>query len=141
LGLRFGSQELVDEILNKQDVDTELMSRLAGLTLSLLLVGIDAPGNKDWQYAIILKNGTFTSVKVEIQPAPSNLRGPGFDNKNFDFKVVADHQILYKLVIGEIDLVQAIQAVKLEGDFGKLMMQMTGINGLLSFLAAMDIDP
>ena len=141
MGLRLGSQELVDEILNRQDVDPELMSQLTGLTLKLLLVGTDAPGNEDWQYAITLKNGTFTSVKVEIQPAPSNLRSPGFDKNRYDFKVVGEHQLLYKLVTGEIDLVNAIQAVKLEGDFGKLIMQMTGVNGLLSFLAAMDLDP
>jgi len=58
-----------------------------------------------------------------------------------DAKAIADHQTLFELVSGKLDLVNAITKVKIEGDMGKLMKQLDGFIGFLGFLATMDIEP
>ena len=58
-----------------------------------------------------------------------------------DAKAIADHQTLFELVSGKLDLVNAITKVKIEGYMGKLMKQLDGFIGFLGFLATMDIEP
>ena len=140
MGFVLGSQELVDEMLRKQDEDPELKARLKGLNINLLLVGTDAPGNSDWQYAIKCKNGRFTSVDVETLPAPSKFRDKPFDKDIFTFKAIGDHRKLVDLVTGKIGLLEAMQVARIEGDAGALVTQFAGITGLLDFMAAMDIE-
>lgn len=138
---RLGSRELVDEILKNQDRDPELKDRLQKLTIRLLLVGTDAPGGSDWQYAITLQKGRFVSVEVDTRPAPSELRDLSLQKELFDFKAVGDHHTLVDLVTGKINLLEAMQMVKLEGDAGSLVSQYDGITGLLDFLASMGLEP
>lgn len=141
MAFRLGSQELVDEILNKQDQDPELKVRLKNLTIRLLLVGTDAPGGNDWQYAITLQKGQFVSVDVDTKPAPSELREPSLNKELFDLKAIGNHQTLVDLVTGKIDLLEAMQKVRIEGDAGSLVTQYDGITGLLDFLASMGLEP
>jgi hypothetical protein len=141
MAFRLGSQELVDEILTKQDEDPELQGRLKKLSIRLLLVGTDAPGGNDWQYAITLQKGKFVSVEVETKPAPSELRELSLNKELFDFKAIGDHRTLFDLVTGKIDLLEAMQKVKLVGDAGSLVTQYEGITRLLEFLASMGLEP
>jgi len=141
MGFKYGSQELVDEILRMQDEDPEIKAKLKGLSFNLILVGTDAPGNVDWQYAISLDKGKFTNVDVDIQPAQSDLRGEKFDKEKFDAKVISDHDTLYKLVTGRSDVMDVIQKVKVIGDFGKFISQLKGFTGFIEFLSTIDIDP
>jgi hypothetical protein len=141
MAFRLGSQEMVDEMLKKQDEDPELKARLKKLSLRLLLVGTDTPGGQDWQYAITLQKGRFTSVEVDTRPAPSELRDLSLNKELFDFKAVGDHLTLVELVTGKINLLEAMQKVKLEGDVGQLVTQYDGISGLLDFMASMGLEP
>jgi hypothetical protein len=140
MGIKLGTQDLTNEIFRRQESDPEFQKRLKGLTFNLLLVGTDAPGNQDWQYSIILQKGKFISVGLDVKPAPSDLREPTFDKDKFDAKAFGDHQTLYELVSGKLDLLEAIQKVKIEGDFGKLMNQLAGFMSFLEFLSTMDIE-
>ena len=139
--IKLGTQDLTNEIFRRQEEDAEFKSRLKGLTFNLLLVGTDNPDGNDWQYAIELQKGQFANVGLDVQPAPSELRNPIFDKDKFDAKAISDHQTLYELVSGKLDLVNAITKVKIEGDIGKLMKQLDGFIGFLAFLATMDIEP
>lgn len=139
--IKLGTQDLTNEIFKRQAEDAEFQSRLKGLTFNLLLVGTDNPDGNDWQYAIELHNGQFVNVGLDVQPAPSDLRSTSFDKKKFDAKAISDHQTLFELVSGKLDLVNAITKVKIEGDMGKLMKQLDGFIGFLQFLAIMDIEP
>lgn len=142
MSIKLGTQDLTDEIFKRQEGDAEFQSRLKGLTFNLLLVGTDNPDGNDWQYAIELHDGRFVNVRLDVQPAPSDgLRSTNFDKKNFDAKAISDHQTLFELVSGKLDLVKAITKVKIEGDMGKLMKQLDGFIGFLQFLATMDIEP
>lgn len=141
MGLNLGSQQLTEEIFRRQESDEGFQDKLKGLTFNLILVGTDAPGNVDWQYSIKLQKGKFVSVNLDVQPAPSKLREPSFDKVAFDAKAISEHQVLVDLVTGNLSLLSAVAKVKIEGDFGKLMSQMTGFMGFLECLSSMGIEP
>ena len=141
MSIKLGTQDLTNEIFRRQEEDSEFQSRLKGLTFNLLLVGTDNPDGNDWQYAIELQKGQFVNVGLDVQPTPSELRNPVFDKDRFDAKAISDHQTLYELVSGNLDLVNAITKVKIEGDIGLLIKQLDGFIGFLGFLATMDIEP
>lgn len=140
MSIKLGTQDLTDEIFKRQESDPEFQERLKGLTFSLLLVGTGDPENNDWQYSIILRDGKFISVGLDVKPSPSDLGEPAFDKNKFDAKAVSDHQTLFELVSGKLDLLEAITKVKIEGDFGKLMNQLAGFMSFLEFLSTMDIE-
>jgi hypothetical protein len=140
MGLILGSQELVDAIAKRQEEDPEFRKTMEGLTVGILFAATDCPGNEDRQYAIKIEKGTFTGVGVEIEPAPSKLREPTFDKEEFDFKAIGDYESFSGLLRGKIDLVEFITKVKLEGDFGKPLSQLTRLTGFLDVLATMDLE-
>jgi hypothetical protein len=135
------AQEMVNEMLRLQDADPEFRARLKGLNFSFILLGTDAPVNEDRQVEIILKDGHFVSVGVNIKPAPSDLRNLTFDKTKFDAKIVGDHQTIFELISGEIDLFEAIKRVRIEGDFGKLITKASGFMGFIQYLSTCDIEP
>jgi hypothetical protein len=141
MGLRLGSQELVDAILKRQDEDPAFRKVFHGLSLNVLFVATDGPGNVDRQYHITIQNGKFTNVKVDIQPAPSKLRDPDFDKTKFDYKAIGDHKLFFDLLQGRMDLIQWIPKVRLEGDFGKPISQLAALGKLLDVLSKMDLEP
>jgi len=138
---RLGTQELADECMLRQDVDPFFQEKLKGLTIKLLFVGTDCPGDEDRQLAIELAGGRFVDIVVSAKPAPSDLRTAPFDNTKYDFRVQAPQQTLVDLIHGKIDLITAIQLVKIEGDIGKLMSQAAGFIGFIELLSTMDIVP
>jgi len=140
MGLRLGSQELVDAIAKRQEEDPEFRKTMEGLSVGILFAATDCPGNEDRQYAIKIENGRFTGVGVDVEPAPSKLREPSFDKEEFDYKAIGDYKSFAGLLRGEIDILQWIAKVKLEGDFGKSLSQLTRLTGFLDVLSTMDLD-
>ena len=140
MGLRLGSQELVDAIAKRQEEDPEFRKTMKGLSVGILFAATDCPGNEDRQYAIKIENGRFTGVGVDVEPAPSKLREPSFDKEEFDYKAIGDYKSFAGLLRGEIDILQWIAKVKLEGDFGKSLSQLTRLTGFLDVLSTMDLD-
>jgi hypothetical protein len=141
MGFRLFTEELRDEIMKKQREDPELQEKLKGLTFRLLLVGTDAPGGEDRQLAINLQAGKFINVGVSKDPAPSYLRNASFDRMKFDAKVIGDHQTLFDLVTGKLDLLSAFDKVHIEGDTSKLSAQLPGFIGFIEYLSTMNIEP
>lgn len=135
------TREMVDEMLRLQDSDPEFRARLKGLNFSFILLGTDAPGSEDRQLEIILKDGHFVSVNVDIKPAPSDLRSPTFDKTRLDAKIIGDHQTIFELISGKLDLIEAIKKVRIEGDFGKLITKASGFMGFIQYLSTRDIEP
>lgn len=140
MGLRLGSQELVDAIAKRQEEDPEFRKTMEGLSVGILFAATDCPGNEDRQYAIKIENGRFTGVGVDVEPAPSKLREPSFDKEEFDYKAIGNYKSFAGLLRGEIDILQWIAKVKLEGDFGKSLSQLTRLTGFLDVLSTMDLD-
>jgi hypothetical protein len=141
MGLRLGTQELADECMRRQEEDPAFQEKLRGLTIRLLFVGIDCPGSEDRQLALDIENGHFAEIVVSAKPAPSDLRTAPFDHTKYDFRVQAPQQTLIDLIHGKIDLLGALDKVKIEGDIAKLMTQFTGFMGFIEYLGTMDIVP
>ena len=141
MGLGLGSRELADECLRLQDEDTSFQEQMKGLEVKLLMVCHDCPGNEDRQLAIVFENGRITDIMTEAKPAPSDLRTAPFDHTKYDFRVQAPQQALIDLIHGKIDLLGALDKVKIEGDIAKLMTQFTGFMGFIEYLGNMDIVP
>jgi len=141
MGFKLGSQALADECMRRQDIDPAFQEKLKGLTLRLLFVGLDCPGNEDRQLAIELDHGRFISIGVSAKPAPSDLRSALFDRTRYDFRVQAPQKTLVDLINGKIDLITAVQLVKIEGDISKLIAQAAGFIGFIDLLSTMDIVP
>jgi len=141
MGLRLGTQELADECMRRQDQDPGFQQKLKGLTIKLLFVGTDCPGNEDRQLALDIENGRFEEILVSSKPAPSDLRTAPFDHTKYGFRVQAPQQTLIDLIHGKIDLLGALDKVKIEGDIAKLMAQFAGFMGFIEYLSTMDIEP
>lgn len=141
MGLRLGSQELADEFWRLQDEDPQLQEKLKGLTIRLILLGTEAPGNEDKQLSLDIDNGRFIEIIPETKPAPSDLRNKPFDHTKYEARASAPQKTLIDLIQGKIDLIDAVQKVKIEGDIGKLMTQMAGFMGFIEYIGQMDIEP
>ena len=141
MGFRLGTQELANECMKRQDEDPGFQEKLKGLTIRLLFVGTDCPGDEDRQLALDIENGRFNEIVVSAKPAPSDLRTAPFDHTKYDFRVQAPQQALIDLIHGKIDLLGALDKVKIEGDIAKLMTQFTGFMGFIEYLGNMDIVP
>lgn len=141
MGFRLGSQELADEFWKMQDSNPALQEKLKGLTIRLILLGTDAPGNEDKQLSLDIEDGRFTEIIPETKPAPSDLRNRPFDHTKYEARASAPQQTLIDLIRGKIDLIDAVQKVKIEGDIGKLMTQMAGFMGFIEYIGQMDIEP
>lgn len=141
MGFRLGSQELANEFLRLQDENAETQAKLKGLSIRLIMLGLDAPGNEDKQLAINVENGRFIDIQVQTKPAPSDLRTAPFDKTKYDARVMAPQQTFIDLINGKIDLLSALDKVKINGDMGKLMAQFAGFVAFIDFIGSMGIEP
>jgi hypothetical protein len=141
MGFRFGTRELADECIRQQDTNPSFQSNLKGLNLKILFVGTDCPGREDRQLAIDLEQGRFVDIEVSAKPSPSDLRTVPFDHTKYDSRVQAPQHVLVDVISGKVDLITAIQMLKIEGNIGKLMSQAAGFIGFIDLLGTMDIEP
>ena len=141
MALKLGTQALADECMRRQDVDPSFQGKLKGLNIKLLFVGTDCPGIEDRQLAIDLEQGRFVDIEVSAKPSPSDLRTAPFDHTKYNFRVQAPQHVLVDVIRGKLDLITAIQLIKIEGDIGKLMSQAADFIGFIDLLGTMDIEP
>jgi len=142
MGLGLGTQEAANEFWRLQgEEDPKFKQAIAGLNLSLLMVCKDCPGNVDRQLAITFKDGRFTEIIASEKPAPSDLRTAPFDHTKYDFRVQAPVNTIIDLVSGKIDMLQAIPATKIEGNFAQLMVNALGFMRFLGFLKTLPLEP
>lgn len=133
------SQEMKDEMLKRAE-DPEVTEKFKGLTIRLIMVATDCPDNEDRQAILILDDGKFTNVEIEVKPAPSDLRTAPFDKTKYDAKVICPYEPLCDLVTEKMSLVAAFGHVKIEGDLPKLMTQVEGFIALLQFIGSLPIE-
>ncbi|MBA7471340.1 MAG: hypothetical protein E3J24_00935 [Dehalococcoidia bacterium] len=138
--MKFLSKELIDEMLKQAEADPELPSKLKGLTIRLLMVGTDCPGNEDRQYSIILADGNLISMEMETQPAPSDLRTAPLDKTKYDSRVICSYETLLDLVQEKMSMVAALGKVTIDGDLPKLMTQVEGFIALLQFMNTLPLE-
>lgn len=142
MGLHLGTQEGANMFLKLQeDGDSKLKEAVAGLTLSLLLVCQDCPGNMDRQLAITFEDGKFTDVIATEKHAPSDLRTAPFDHTKYDFRAQAPVRTFVDMCNGRINLIEAIPQVKVDGDFAKLMASAQSFIRFLEFIGTLDVEP
>ena len=142
MGLRLGSQELANEFWRLQKAkDPEFIEAFKGLNIRLILLGTDAPGKEDKQLFLNIENGQFVEITPETKPAPSDLRTRPFDHTKYDCRAMAPQQTLIDLCSGNIDLIEAITKVKIEGDIGKLMSQFAEFMKFITYLGKKGIEP
>ena len=141
MGFALGSQELADEIMHKQDEDPEFREKIKGLTVRLLMVAEDCPGNEDRQMAIDWEDGRFNEIVITKKPAPSDLRTAPFVHTRYDFRVVAPQKIYIDMINGKMNMIEALPQVKIDGDFAKLMASAQGFMGFIEYLVNLGIEP
>ena len=140
MGFKLGSQELADECMRRQDEDPEFREIFKGLSLKLLFVATDCPGNEDRQLALDIEDGRFLEILVTHRPAPSDLRTAPFDHTKYEFRVQAPDQTLIDMISGKMDMIEALPLVKIDGDFSKLMAQAQGFMNFINYLGSMGIE-
>jgi len=133
------SQEMLDEML-KQSEDPDLREQLKGLSIRLVMVATDCPGNEDRGCKLTLEDGKITKAEAVVKPAPSDMREEPLDKANFDAKVVSPFEPLTDLVTEKMSLVAAFGYVKIDGDLPKLMTQVEGFVAFLKFIGSMPIE-
>ena len=133
------SQEMLDEMV-KQSENPDLQEQLKGLTIRLIMVATDCPGDEDRGCKLIIEDGKIVKAEAEIKPAPSDMRDAPLDKANFDAKVVSPHGPLTDLVTEKMSLVAAFGHVKIDGDLPKLMTQVEGFVAFLKFIGSLPVD-
>ncbi len=141
MGYALGTQELADECLKRQDTDPTFQQKLKGLTVRLLFVSTDCPGNEDRQLALNIENGRFNDILVSAKPAPSDLRTAPFDHTKYSFRVVAPEETLIDMINGRAELLDVMGKIKIDGDMGIFMAQVQGFIGFVEYLSTMGIEP
>ena len=142
MGLALGSQELANEFWRLQEAgDPGLIAAISGLSIKLLFVGTDCPGNEDRQLALDIEDGRFLEIGVSAKPAPSDLRTAPFDHTKYEFRVLAPQQTLVDMVNGKAFVLDVLGQIKLEGDFGRFMAQVQGFINFIEYLGTLDIVP
>ena len=141
MGLRLGTQEAADECLRRQEEDPAFKEKFKGLSITLLFVGTDCPGNEDRQLALDIENGHFNEILVSAKPAPSDLRTAQFDHTKYSFRVVAPQQTLIDMINGKAELLDVMGNIKIDGDLGIFMAQVQGFIGFVEYLGTMGIEP
>ena len=141
MGFPLGSQELADECWRMQEEDPEFQNALKGLTVKLLFVCTDCPGDEDRQLALDIEDGRFNEIIVTRKPAPSDLRTAPVDFSKYDFRGTATEQTYLDLIAGKLGLLDALPLVKIDGDFSTLMAKAEGFMAYIDFLKKMDIVP
>jgi len=142
MGLALCSQELANEMWRLQEAgDPGLMAAISGLSIKVLFVGTDCPGNEDRQLAVDIEDGRFSEIVVSTKPAPSDLRTAPFDHTKYEFRVVAPQQILVDMVNLKVEVVDVLGQIKLEGDFGRFMAQIQPFLRFFEFLSTLGIVP
>ncbi len=142
MGFPLGSQELANEMWRLQEAgDPDFMGAIKELSIKLLFVGTDCPGNEDRQLAIDIEDGRFLEIEVSAKPAPSDLRTTPFDHTKYYFRVIAPQQILVDMVNGKVEVVDVLGQIKLEGDFGRFMAQLQPFLRFFEYLSTLGIVP
>lgn len=141
--MKFLTQEMLDEVVKRAEENPNSASELKRLTIRIVLLATDAPGNEDRQAALTLDNGKFTSAAVETRPAPSDLRAAPFDSSKYDARVTSPYSTLVELLSGDISMMRMMKALgkmQVDGSKSKLMTQAAGFIALLGSLSAVPVD-
>ena len=133
------SQEMLDEMV-KQSANPDLQEQLKGLTIRLIMVATDCPGNEDRGCKLIIEDGKLTKAEALVKPAPSDMRDEPLDKAQFDAKVVSPFEPLTDLVTEKMSLVAAFGHVKIDGDLPKLMTQVEGFVAFLKFIGSLPVE-
>jgi putative sterol carrier protein len=142
MGIRLGSQETANEFWKLQrEGNPQFMEAIKGLHIKIILLGTDAPGKEDKQLSLDIENGRFIEIVPETKPAPSDLRTKPFDHTKYQCRAIAPQQTLVDMCNGKTDVLQAMYKVKIEGDSGVLLTQMSSFMKFMEFLGRMDIQP
>ena len=139
--MKFLTKEMNDEMMWRLETNQKYQSKLKGLSIRLILLSTDAPGNEDRQYAMSLEDGKFIDFEVQAKPAPSDLRTAPLDRTKYDARMTAPHQTLFEMVQGRQELLSGLDKLKIEGDIGKMMAQTRGFIKLALFIGSMPIEP
>jgi len=121
--------------------DPAFMAAVKGLSIKLLFVGTDCPGNEDRQLALDIEDGKFLEIGVSAKPAPSDLRTAPFDHTKYEFRVVAPQKSLVDMVNGQAFVLDVLGQIKIDGDFGKFMAQIQQFVRFIEYLGTLDIVP
>lgn len=133
------TQEMLDELV-KQSQEPDVQESLKGLSIRLVMLATDCPGDEDRQCILIIEDGKITKAESTIKPAPSDMREAPLDKSQFDAKVMSPFGPLVDLVTEKMSLVAAFGHVKIEGDLPKLMTQVEGFVGFLKFLGSLPLE-
>jgi putative sterol carrier protein len=141
--MKFLTQEMLDEVVRRAEEDPQSASKFKKLTIRIVLLATDAPGNEDRQATITLANGKFTNTTVTVQPIPSEMRTAPFDDKEYDARVTSPYGTLVDLLSGEINMMRMMKALgkmTIDGSKSKLMTQAGGFIALLESLGAVPVE-
>lgn len=133
------SQEMLDEMVKRSE-DPDIQESLKGLTIRLVMVATDCPGNEDRGCKLTIEDGKVIKVEAVVKPAPSDMRDEPLDKAQFDAKVVSPFEPLTDLVTEKMSLVAAFGHVKIDGDLPKLMTQVEGFVAFLKFIGSLPVE-
>jgi hypothetical protein len=124
----------------KRSEDPDIQESLKGLTIRLVMVATDCPGNEDRGCKLTIEDGKVIKVEAVVKPAPSDMRDEPLNKAQFDAKVVSPFEPLTDLVTEKMSLVAAFGHVKIDGDLPKLMTQVEGFVAFLKFIGSLPVE-
>ena len=126
------TQEYIDAVRAAVEADPGAAAQLKGMSVKIMNVATDCPDQTDRRYIMEIADGKIVPATIESAPAPAPWRSEAPDLSKYTLRMTGTYENLVKLNKGELQFMTAMSsgAMKIDGDYSKLMSQAAQIQGL-----------
>lgn len=138
--MRFFSQEMVDELKKRGETDPATQKTLHGVTIGVILLATDCPGNEDRALNVDIGDGKLREPTMQVKPAPSDLRTAPFDQDKYIVKISGHYSVIGQALTGKTALITVLDKLSIEGDLTKFMNQLGAIQNIIDVVSALPLE-
>jgi len=105
--VKFFSQGMLGELKKRTETDPATQKAVEGVTIGVILVANDCPGNEDRALNVDITDGKFRELTTQVKPAPSDLGTAAFDQNKYIVKVGGPYSLIGEVLTGKMAVITA----------------------------------
>lgn len=105
--MKFFSQGMLGELKKRTETDPATQKAVEGVTIGVILVANDCPGNEDRALNVDITDGKFRELTMQVKPAPSDLGTAAFDQNKYIVKVGGPYSLIGEVLTGKMAVITA----------------------------------
>lgn len=137
--MKFLSQEMLDELKKRTETDPATQKTLEGVTIGVVLLVTDCPGNEDRALNVDITDGKLRGLTMQVKPAPSDLRTAAFDQDKYIGKIGGPYSLIGEVLTGKTAVITVLDKLNVEGDFNKLANNLAGVQSVIDVVSALPL--